>query len=226
LDQDKLHAGFVRNRRFFIAVSFALAAVIVLNLQFTQVNILGNSAVIKRPERVFFVCWVIWAWAFWQYVVWFRDVKGWTEFLAAIAEDTGLGLGRGAAATGSNPDWVIADLLQRLARHNLSDQLMMTVQYSREFMNITGDGKSADRVANVGVTAYVRLSDKRGEAREGPIRIEEVLSPTQWRVHFVIHGMKVLFTRRFVPEYFAPFIIGLLPVALWLLSKGHESTRL
>jgi hypothetical protein len=113
MNQDKLYEGFTRNRRFLIAISVALAAISLLDLRFTQISLFGNSADIRNAHRVAVLEWIVWAWAFAQYLVWFRDVGAWRDFRNAIDEDTAGSLGRDVEGE-EPPDWVKEKLLGQL----------------------------------------------------------------------------------------------------------------
>jgi len=84
MNDDPLYAGFVRRRRFLIAVSLALAAASYLGLRIDEVNVLGNRANVGHPELLSGVGAVVWLWAVWSYVQWFHDFKAWQQTQTAV----------------------------------------------------------------------------------------------------------------------------------------------
>jgi hypothetical protein len=147
MDADKLHAGFVRNRRFLIAVSFALAAFHVLGLKFSQITHLGNTATLLHPERVELLGWCIWAWAFVQYVQWFRDVGAWIEFCETVASDCSQVLGQRKCNEYVVPDWAKIKVSENWGE--LPPGTQTSVVYLKRFSKINGDGRDVPRWADI-----------------------------------------------------------------------------
>jgi hypothetical protein len=222
MNNEHMHAGFARNRRFLIAVSLALACVSVLGLRFTELTILGNTAPIDHPEYVTPLAWIVWAWAFAQYIVWYRDVGAWREFLQAVVDDCEQRLGRKVASE-PIPQWVEVDLRSNLGPSLPASQDRSTIRVVAEFARMHGDGVRVVRAADIEASAYARLPEQRGEARAGPIRFEREIGAGEWRKHMVGGAVRVFLTRRFTLEYFAPYLIGAMPLAVWFWHRtgGH-----
>jgi hypothetical protein len=214
MDNEKLQAGFVRNRRFLIGASLALAFTLGLGIQFKQISFLGNSADVPHPKQVIWIIWIVWAWSLAQYIVWFRDVGAWSEFKDAVSGTCAKHFGELAAAQ-PLPQWLIDQLAEQVRsqlRMSPYGDLVSKVQFYSRFSNIEGDGKKKDRVANVLSQAYVRFPDRSGQATSPETRIEVEISDADWRKYSRIATIRILFTSRFLLEYFAPFLIGTLPV--------------
>jgi len=214
MDNDKLQAGFVRNRRFLIAASLGLAFTNLLGIQFKQVSILGNSADIPHPEQVDWILWVIWAWSFAQYVVWYRDVGAWIDFRSAVSDACAKHLGELAAGR-PLPQWLSDQLAGELRvplKQSPYSDLLSKIQFHSRFSSIDGDGNKKGRVANVLTHAYVRLPEQRGQLTSSDTRIEVEISDVDWRKYSRIATVRILLTSRFLLEYFAPFLIGSFPV--------------
>ncbi len=208
---EHIRTGFVRARRFLIAVSLALACFNVLGLTFSQVSIFGNTATIKHPEHVNILIWVAWMWAVVQYAVWFRDVGASKEFLEAITGDCIQRLGNKASME-PVPEWLqnqlAAELKNRLPKTSHAD-----IHYIVKSIGINGDGRKIDRALQMTGEAHTRLPNDYLETA-GPIRFERPISRREWRGHIVTAVALVLLTRRFFLEYFAPFVIAVLPFAV------------
>jgi hypothetical protein len=211
MDREKLQAGFVRNRRFLIAASLALAFTQLLGMQFKQVSLLGNSSEIPHPEQVNWIIWIIWAWAFAQYTVWYRDVGGWSEFRSAVADACAKHLGE-AAARKPLPLWLKTQIGDQGWQNTPYGDLRDQIKYHSYFTGIEGDGKGKARVANIVTHAYVRLPEQRGQTKSPDIRFEVEIADKEWRRYSRIATIKILLTSRFLLEYFAPFFIGSLPI--------------
>ncbi len=207
---EEIRAGFTRARRFLIAISLALACFKVLELDFTQVSILGNSATIKRPEQVIVLIWIAWIWAVVQYLVWFRDVGGWSEFVRASTEDCIQRIGRKALLE-PIPEWLkkqLADDLGKRLQHTSNG----AIGYSVSYKDVNGGGQTTDWALQMYAEAHVR-SDNHYLEVAGPVRFERPIPRDEWQRHLRRSMILALLTRRFIPEYFAPFAIALLPVA-------------
>jgi hypothetical protein len=222
MDKDKLREGFTRNRRFLIAISVALAAISLLDLQFTQINLLGNSADIHNADRVAALEWAVWAWAVAQYIVWFRDVGAWQEFRNAIEDDTASSFGRDVERD-EPPDWVKTKLLEQLmTKLGQVAPVMGVKDFASKFTTMQSYGPNADHIANVEVTAFMRLPDDTGYTMAEMIRIERVIEPVRWRARFRWSMLSVIVTRRFTLEFFAPFAIAGIPVAVLLWKRVYH----
>jgi hypothetical protein len=216
MDTEKLQAGFVRNRRFLIATSLTLAFTQLLGIEFKQVSLLGNSADIPYPHQVIWILWTIWAWSIAQYVVWYVDVGAWKEFRQAVADDCAHTLGE-AAAKKDLPQWLQDALAAQVGtqlKHSSYSDLLMSIKYHSWYTEMHGNGKDKTRIANVVSQAYVRLPDQRGEVTSTDIRIEVEILDEEWRRAIQRSTLKKLLTSRFLLEYFAPYVIGLIPVAV------------
>jgi len=222
MNQDKLYEGFTRNRRFLIAVSVALAAISLLDLRFTQISLFGNSADIRNADRVAVLEWIVWAWAFAQYLVWFRDVGAWRDFRNAIEEDTSGSLGRDVEGE-EPPDWVKEKLLgQLMTKLGQVAPVMGVRDFVPKFTSMQLLGRDVGRVANVEVTAIMRQPDDTGYTIAEMIRIERVIEPSRWRRRARLSTISVILTRRFTLEYFAPFAIACVPVTVWVWKGFHD----
>jgi hypothetical protein len=84
-DEELLHAGFVRRRRFLIVVSVSLALADYLGLQFDKVDVLGNSAIVHNSTGVMTIGRIVWILAFIVYVQWFNDVGAWAKTKGAYS---------------------------------------------------------------------------------------------------------------------------------------------
>jgi hypothetical protein len=51
--EDSLYNGFVRRRRYLIAISLSVALVKYLGLTLPEIDVLGNKATVHHPERMF-----------------------------------------------------------------------------------------------------------------------------------------------------------------------------
>lgn len=221
MDKEKLQAGFVRNRRFLIAASLALGFTELLGMQFKQVSLLGNSADIPHPEQVDWIIWVVWAWSLAQYIVWFRDVRAWQEFRGVVSDACAKHLGE-AAAKKPLPQWLITQLGEQAwqsIQNSPYSELREQIKFHSWFASIEGDGKGKARVANIVTHAYVRLPEQRGQAKSPDTRIEVEIADEDWRRYSRIATIKILITSRFLLEYFAPFVIGSVPV--WVAIYRH-----
>jgi hypothetical protein len=221
MDNEKLQAGFVRNRRFLIGASLALAFTLGLGIQFKQISVLGNTADVPHPEQVIGIIWVVWAWSLAQYIVWFRDVGAWSEFRGAVSDACAKHFGELAAAQ-PLPQWLVDQLSEQVRsqlRNSQYGDLTSKIQFYSWFSAIEGDGKRKVRVANVLSQAYVRLPDQSGQAASPDTRIEVEISDADWRKYSRVATVRVLLTSRFFLEYFAPFLIGSLPV--WVAIYRH-----
>jgi hypothetical protein len=216
MDNEQLQAGFIRNRRFLIGASLALTFTLLLGIQFKQISFLGNSADVPHPEQVLWIIWVVWGWSLAQYIVWFRDVGAWQEFRGAVSDACAKHLGE-AAANKPLPEWLKTQLevqaWQSIQNSPYSD-LRGQIKFHSWFTDIEGDGKRKARVANVVTHAYVRLPEQRGQTQSPDTRIEVEVADEDWRRYSRIATMKILLTSRFLLEYFAPFLIGLLPLGV------------
>ena len=222
MDNEHIRAGFVRNRRFLIAVSIALACFNVLGMRFTELTIVGNTATIDHPEYVTPLAWIVWGWAFAQYIVWYRDVGAWREFRQAIVHNCEQRLGR-KVATEPIPQWLTTQLLNELRPSLPSGPTLPDIRIIAEFSRIHGDGERVERAADIEASAYARLPEQRGEARVGPVRFEREIGASEWREYMVASSVWVFLTRRFTLEYFAPFLIGAMPVVMWLWHPAGKS---
>jgi hypothetical protein len=84
--EDLLYSGFVRRRRYLIAISVSVALVKYLGLELPEIDVLGNKAVVHHPERVIQVGYVLWIIALWVYVQWFNDYGAGLKSRAAYNE--------------------------------------------------------------------------------------------------------------------------------------------
>ena len=210
---DQIHAGFVRNRRFLVAVSIGLACVKLLDLHFTKVNVLGNEAGINNQAFVGVLEWILWLWALAQYTVWFNDVGAATALRQAISDHCERSLGERVAAE-PIPQWTKADTANELRNRNavfrgLPDDAF---KYQATYMQTHGDGKALDRAADIQVVAVMRLPDQRGEDRSAARRFERVITADEWNSQWAVSRRHMLLHSRFLLEYFAPFAIAALPV--------------
>jgi hypothetical protein len=221
-----IQAGFTRARRFLIAISLAISLTKMLAIPFTQINILGNVATIPHPEQVGWIFWIAWFWAIYQYLVWLKDAGAWGEFRAAVNDACAKHLGEAAAKI------PMPERLRNELKANLFGKLgsaqgispSADVKFCQRFYSFVGDGKNKPRVANVVADAFIRLADQRGEATAGETRYEVEISEDEWRRRNWDKTIKVLLTSRFIPEYFAPFVIGLLPVGVAFFRHCHPAT--
>jgi hypothetical protein len=222
LDQN-VTAGFVRNRRFLIAVSVGLACVNVLSLTFTKVNILGNEADITNPGSVYLLAWIVWGWAYAQYVVWFIDVGAWSDFLRAVTAHCRGTLGH-KATTADPPEWAseqVRDSLVPQLGQALVSGPDTEIRYTRTYAgNPYEEHRRDPRTVNIHLTASVLLRDRRGYVDSpNTIRYEVPVTESEWTRQIWLSAVWILLTRRFTLEYFAPFAIGLIPV--WLAVYAH-----
>jgi hypothetical protein len=186
----------------------------LLGLRFTKINLLGNEAEVTDPRWVFILAWIIWAWAYAQYVVWYIDIAAWASFRQAVFAQCRKMLGRKAEQE-PIPQWLREQLYGGLARQTGQfSQSLETTKYVRKLFNVPGEEDYAVRVINVVVTAYAQLPDQRGHVQSETVRFEREITPDEWQRNFRISLITILLTRRFVLEYFAPFAIGLLPVII------------
>jgi hypothetical protein len=209
MSDEHLRAGFVRARRFLIGVSLGLACLNVLGLKFNEVSILGNSAEIRHPEHIAVLAWIAWVWALVQYVVWFRDVGVWKEFMDTIREECSQRLGRRIAQKPISER--ARDQLARELANTLGASELKGLEYRAKFTNIDDAGGEVGRAAQIECTALVRLPDHY-VGRSSTLRIEIPITSGQWRGQFLQSAILTLVSRRFVPEYFAPLLIALLPL--------------
>jgi hypothetical protein len=207
---DQIHAGFVRNRRFLVAVSIGLSCVKLLDLHFTKVSVLGNEAEIHNPSYVSILEWVVWGWALAQYSVWFNDIGAARQLRQAIVDDCEQTLGE-RVETEPIPQKTKTSLAGEIRnRHRplSDDQFKYVARYAR----MHGDGKHIERAADIEAIAVVRLPDQDGEDRAGPNRFERVISPEEWDEQWKVSRRTVLLRSRFLLEYFAPYMIAVFPL--------------
>jgi hypothetical protein len=221
VSDEQIRAGFIRNRRFLIAVSVGLACFDLLGLRFPEVTILGNTATVQHPERITGLAWIVWGWAFAQYVVWFRDVGAWNEFWGAVIHDCEQSLCRRIEAE-PVPEW-LANQLRSELENRLGSAERGDVKFVVRFADITGDGKQIERAAQVMCEAHARLAANQYDEVTGSTRFERLIDAREWRRHMIAAVVGVLLTRRFVVEYFAPFLIGLVPIGMALLRHFHDA---
>jgi hypothetical protein len=207
--EPQIEAGFVRNRRFLIGVIIGLACVKLLDLHFTNISLLGNQAAINNQSYVSIFEWVIWLWALAQYSVWFNDVGASRQLRQAIIDDCERTLGR-RVATEPIPEKTKSSLMGEIRnRHPYRDDQF---KYIASYARMHGDGIQIDRAADIEATAVVRLPDQDGEDRAGPNRFERVISHEEWDAQWKSSRRKVLLGSRFLLEYFAPYMIAVLPL--------------
>ncbi|HWG75567.1 MAG TPA: hypothetical protein VN660_02105 [Steroidobacteraceae bacterium] len=211
--EDRVHAGFVRYRRFLIAISIALACLDVLGLKINQLTLLGNTAPIAHPERVAMLAWIVWAWALLQYLVWFHDVEAWRDFKQAIVKDCETRLGNRLAGE-AIPMWLKGQLRAEFASRHASPDRLENIRYVTAYSAVHGDGIRRERAADILATAYIRLPDHKGEDQTSQVRFEREILTKEWRNQYIISLLRILITSRFIPEYFAPFAIAFVPVAV------------
>ncbi len=122
--------------------------------------------------------------------------------------------------------WLREQLAAQL-KNQTTPENFSNIKYIANFSGMHGDGQQRERAADIEARAYVRLPDQRGEACAGAVRFEREIQRNEWRRHMVVASLRTIFTRRFTLEYFAPFLIGLLPTALWIQqSVGWVLIRL
>jgi hypothetical protein len=229
LDQH-IHAGFVRNRRFLIAVSVGLACVNVLGLTFKRVNILGNEADIANSGSVYLLAWIVWGWAYAQYVVWFIDVHAWPDFLRAVNAHCRGTLGH-KATTADPPAWASEQVRESLVPQ-LGQALVSgpdtIIRYMRVYAGNPDEERRRDpRTVNIHLRASVLLRDRRGYVDSpATVRYEVPVAESEWTRQIWLSTLWMIVTRRFTLEYFAPFAIGLTPVGMelhdhWQQLVGH-----
>lgn len=206
----QVHAGFVRNRRFLIAVSIGLACVKWLDLHFTKISILGNEAEIQNQALVSILEWTVWAWACLQYVVWFNDVGAAAKLRRAIVAECERRLGQ-VVEKEPLPDWVLAHTTEEI-RNRQPVLPPLTNDKFRYEATYTGMHGSSEKIADIQVVAVTRVPDQFYEERSSALRFERVITAEEWKNQWRMSQRHVLLTRRFVLEYFAPFVIALLPV--------------
>lgn len=218
MDSEHLNAGFVRNRRFLIVVSFGIALVQILDLHFRQIIILGNVADLDHPERVMLIAWVLWGWALAQYIVWLRDVAAFTEWKQSIDESCSRSIGKELAnepLPAAVKSRLERDLFQQIPTHTLDTSL---IRYTRTYIGIHGDGSVRDRAVDIQAHAFFRLPENQGEAI-ADIRYEKIVVIRAWRWRYWRQIVWVSVSQRFVLEYIAPFLIAFLPVYIWLSGQ-------
>jgi len=223
---DHVHAGFVRNRRFLVAVSVGLACVQLLDLNFTQVSVLGNQALIHNQALVGVLEWILLVWALAQYTVWFNDVGAARELRQAISDHCERSLGERVARE-PIPDWTRNDVINHLKSNQSVAQALPEDQlkFRASYMQMHGDGKIIERAADIEVMAILRLPHQRGEVQSPKWRFERVITADEWDNQWKVSRRAVLIRSRFIPEYFAPFALALVPVVITAGPVVIRTTR-
>jgi hypothetical protein len=226
-----VHAGFVRNRRFLVAVSVGLACVKLLDLNFTQVSVLGNQAVIHNQALVGVLEWILLGWALAQYTVWFNDVGAARELREAITDHCERSLGERVARE-PIPKRIKAAAFQDLVNQEPAVAALPAEQlkFQPTYKEMHGDGLNRDRAADIEAVAFFRLPEQRGEFHSARHRFERVITPEEWDSQWKVSRRAVLFRSRFLLEYFAPFCLALLPIVITagpiLIRAVHQFTAL
>lgn len=79
---DDLSQGFIRQRRNLLAITIVMALIETVDLNFTQINILGNKSEIGRPELVGYWLWLFFIYFVWRYFSYFLQID--RGFLSAF----------------------------------------------------------------------------------------------------------------------------------------------
>ncbi len=83
-NSEPIWQGFLRQRRNFILISLVIALIETIDLDFTQINILGNTSTIGRPEFVSYWLWAIFVYFTWRYFSYFIQID--RGFLTAFKQ--------------------------------------------------------------------------------------------------------------------------------------------
>jgi hypothetical protein len=216
-DEEPLHAGFVRRRRFLIVVSVALALADYLGLQFDKVDVLGNSATVHNPAGVMTIGRIVWILAFIVYVQWFNDVGAWAKTKAAYSSTRNGLLMRAMRAMPVPP--ALADKVRTATAEALAT--------AWRNQGSEGEPRVSIRAQPVGVMLGLRMYYEVHAWIPMPTGGEQGIGSTE---HFdapiskyvmisrsVLTFALVVAAKRYFSEYFAPFLIALLPLAVPIL---------
>jgi hypothetical protein len=183
------------------------------------VSLFGNEADVAHPKSVYLVAWIIWVWAYAQYIVWFIDVAAWRNFRDAIDTHCRQMLGARAAVEPA-PKWAADQAYASISRQLNPDLYQREILFLRKYTPTSSETSRINpRTVNIEVRATMYLPNNRGYIDSGSaVRYEMEIADSDWRRQMVRSTLWILITRRFTLEYFAPFAIGLLPVAIWLYA--------
>ena len=73
---NKIHDGFIRQRKNLITVSLLLIFAEISGIEINKINLLGNEVSLKNPNIVYIVLWMALFYWFARYYQYFRDLKG------------------------------------------------------------------------------------------------------------------------------------------------------
>jgi hypothetical protein len=222
MDAGSLYAGFVRQRRFLIVVSLALAAAGYLGLTLDKVDVLGNSAIIGRPDRVLWLGYICWGWALLRYIQWFNDCGAWAETKSAHVEAYQILIRRHAESADIPRHAIDEATAKTVVMLTVKDPVppmifrseTSQIRWLRRQPGQLGQPVAADlfAVAYIPVSPYDEQAMARGSYR---IDLNQVRMKTLW----LRASLQVALTKRHFLEYFAPYVIALLPLLALIFRR-------
>jgi hypothetical protein len=200
---DSLYTGFVRRRRYLIAISVSVALVKYLGLTLPEIDVLGNKAIVHHPERVIQLGYVLWLIAFWVYVQWFNDYGAWLKSVAAYNETRQELLLRAMKTDNPAP----SDLVERLRRETPAQGVLYKVTPANVFL----DPDRGDRVYYQ-VQGWQRLEPTGLQSVGGSAHFERDIPRGVLWSRNCLALLIVVTAKRYFSEFYAPFLVALLPL--------------
>jgi hypothetical protein len=228
MSDEQLATGFVRRRRFLIATSLALAATGYLGLRIDEVNVLGNKASVEYPERVLVFGYLVWAWALWTYIQWFRDYGAWERTRGMFLQIRD-GMLRKALAGVRAPDVQFQNFrtnrTEQANRTQTSDQLGFVSERLKFAARPDGiqRGHNGRLEAICVIEAWHSVFPKGTQSYGNP---DFFLTPISRALKWRVSGRALLSlvnSTRYFSEYFAPYIFAVLPIVVLFVHVTPSS---
>ena len=225
MSPESVYQGFVRQRRFLVGISLALAAAGYLGLSIKTVSVLGNAVEVAHPERVAGFAYIVWLWAIWRYVQWFVDCGAWQDtqqgFASTLERMLQLAMRSRAPAIPTGAQVEIEGLATRFFKqHNVAAQPRLTYEAVPECTKHL-DGKPVSMTFLL--TGHIREGEHISTVF-GPVRMQVDIPTGVLRTRRVLAWLLVPLGRRYFSEYFAPFVIALFPLLPLIVPRIAAAT--
>jgi hypothetical protein len=208
--------SFMRRRRILIVLSIALAASTWVGLTFTEVSVLGNSADIGDPKNVEYLAYAFWLCALLAYVQSFHAVGAWkkvTEAYTSALSERLMRAMRNVKATPENAAAFEASTRQMFANQTGPRGVPVadTLKYSTR---PDAAGRDHDRKWKVRMVMQAHQPTFLGGlSPTGNISFFEVEVTRATLARCAIQAISYIVVRApYFTDYFAPFVIALLPI--------------
>jgi hypothetical protein len=216
MTDDPLYLGFTRRRQFLVAVSLALAAAGFLGLRIEEIDVVGNKAIVGNPGRIIFLGYLVWLWALWTYKQWFNDYRAWQKTRSAFIEIRDRRLIKSLGKIEADPERLktikgpmIQAAVSKFAPDGgrLADQLVFEVQAESIYR---------DKNNKLGAVCMVMCwQPSFPTGYQGFGQSDRYSIPIKSSTHAVEASrafVELVLSTRYITEYFAPFLIALLPL--------------